>query len=105
MSPQPGAPPLPVASLTGVTKQYGNITALADVSFELFSGEVVGLLGPNGAGKTTLMKILLGLAHPTDGKASLLGKVPGSPEALHLIGSTIESPAFMPSMSGRDCLR
>lgn len=56
-----------------LSKRYGRIQALADVSFTIGKGEVIGLLGPNGAGKTTLMKILTGYLEPDDGAASIQG--------------------------------
>ena len=52
----------------GVSKAYGNVQALQDVSFQIDAGQVVGLLGPNGAGKTTLMKVLTGFLQPDDGQ-------------------------------------
>jgi ABC-2 type transport system ATP-binding protein len=59
-----------------VNREYRDIEAVADVSFELHAGEVVGFIGPNGAGKTTTMKILSGILHPTVGTARVLGFVP-----------------------------
>lgn len=52
---------------SGLTKQYGSLTALDHVDLHLDSGRIIGLLGPNGSGKTTLIKILAGLLRPTDG--------------------------------------
>lgn len=56
-----------------ITKQYGEFTALRDVSFRVGKGEVVGFLGPNGAGKTTTMRILTGFMPPTSGTARIAG--------------------------------
>jgi ABC-2 type transport system ATP-binding protein len=56
-----------------ITKQYGDFTALQDVSFHVGKGEVVGFLGPNGAGKTTTMRILAGFVPPTSGSAQIAG--------------------------------
>jgi ABC-2 type transport system ATP-binding protein len=56
-----------------VSKRYGRIQALGDVSFTIGKGEVIGLLGPNGAGKTTLMKILTGYLEPDEGEARIQG--------------------------------
>ena len=58
---------------SGLTKQYGSLTALDHVDLHLDSGRIIGLLGPNGSGKTTLIKILAGLLRPTDGSARIAG--------------------------------
>ena len=80
--------------------------AVADLSFEVQRGQVVGLLGPNGAGKTTALRMVMGLIFPTDGSIYLNGKsvYPGSP-ALSNIGCFIEGPGFLPHLSGRENLR
>jgi ABC-2 type transport system ATP-binding protein len=57
-----------------ITKKYGSITAVNDVSFDVNSGEIFGFLGPNGAGKTTLIRILTTLVKPTGGNASVAGR-------------------------------
>ena len=59
--------------MDGLTKRYGDTTALIDLSLEVYKGEVFGLLGPNGSGKTTTIRLLLGLLRPTDGRASIEG--------------------------------
>lgn len=66
----------PVATFTGVSKNYGTVRALSNFNFEVRGGELVALLGPNGAGKTTAIKLLLGLARPTAGKVSVFGGDP-----------------------------
>jgi ABC-2 type transport system ATP-binding protein len=60
----------------GLTRRFGQFTAVDDVTFDVHPGEVVGLLGANGAGKTTTLRMLLGLLAPTTGTASLLGGTP-----------------------------
>ena len=65
-----------VAALRGVSKRYGVVTALAEVSLTLRPGEVLALLGPNGAGKTTAVSLLLGLARPDSGVVRLFGRSP-----------------------------
>jgi ABC-2 type transport system ATP-binding protein len=57
----------------GLTKRYGAVTAVADLSLRVEPGQVFGFLGPNGAGKSTTIRMLLGLQHPTRGRATLLG--------------------------------
>ena len=60
--------------LKNVTKKYGNFTAVNDVSFKIEKGEIVGFLGQNGAGKTTTMKMITGLAEPTEGEIFIDGE-------------------------------
>ena len=57
----------------GLTKRYGDVDALSDLSLEIPRGEIVGYLGPNGAGKTTTIRLLLGLIRPTAGRAEIFG--------------------------------
>ena len=57
----------------GLSKRYGAVDALRDLDLEVASGEVIGYLGPNGAGKTTTVRLLLGLARPTAGRAEIFG--------------------------------
>lgn len=61
-----------------VSKRYGNVQALDNVSFTLESGKIVGLLGPNGSGKTTLIKLINGLLTPTAGQVLIEGDKPGT---------------------------
>jgi ABC-2 type transport system ATP-binding protein len=72
---------MPVAELRGVTKNYGPVQALRGIDLAIEPGELVALLGPNGAGKTTAVRILLGLAQPTSGRATVFGYLPASHEA------------------------
>ena len=59
-----------IVEIRNITKQYCKQKALDDVSFSIKKGSIVGLIGPNGAGKTTIMKIMGGLAFPTEGELS-----------------------------------
>jgi ABC-2 type transport system ATP-binding protein len=86
----------------GLTKRYGDLTAVADLDLSVRAGEVYGFLGPNGAGKTTTLRMLLGLIRPTSGQIVLYGRPPGQ---LQDVGALIEGPAFYPYLSGRDNLR
>ncbi len=68
----------PVVEVEHLTKHYGSITAVEDVSFEVEAGEIFGLLGPNGAGKTTTVECLEGLRSPDGGRIRVLGLDPQS---------------------------
>ena len=63
----------PIISVHNLTKQFGNFTAVDNVSFDVLPGEVVGYLGHNGSGKTTTIRMLCGLLKPTHGSAIMLG--------------------------------
>ena len=84
-----------------VTKRYGSITAVNDVSFRVESGQILGFLGPNGAGKTTTMRILTGCLPPTEGKAIVAGcDVFEAPiEAKRRTGYLPETPPLYPDMT------
>jgi len=80
-------------SVLNLTKKYGQVTAVDDISFEVKQGEILGFLGPNGAGKTTTMKILTGYLQPTEGK-TLIKDIDCSQESMKtkkLIGYVPES--------------
>src|SRR5215472_1744654 len=79
-----------VASFSSVNKNYGNVRALADFSFEVRAGELVALLGPNGAGKTTAIRLLLGLAKPNSGQLSVFGGDPASVETHIRVGAMMQ---------------
>ncbi len=64
---------IPAVQAQNLRKVYGKLEAVADATFSLQPGEIVGFLGPNGAGKTTTIKLLTGLLEPTSGRASILG--------------------------------
>ncbi len=84
----------------GLTKRYGDLVAVGDVSFTVEPGEVVGFLGPNGAGKTTTMRILTGFLPPTDGTAVIAGHdIFTDPLAARAaIGYLPETPPLYPEM-------
>ena len=96
-----------VIETAGLTKHYGEVVAVADLSLIVPKGTVFGLLGPNGAGKTTIIGTLLGLIRPTAGTIRLFGtEIDGSTDrAVRRIGAIMETPAFYPFLSGRDNLR
>ena len=64
----------PLLEARGITKAYGNVTALTGINFKLFGGEIVGLVGDNGAGKSTLVKTLCGAHQPTGGQILIEGE-------------------------------
>ncbi|MFW6174727.1 MAG: ABC transporter ATP-binding protein [Chloroflexota bacterium] len=94
-----------VIETRGLTKMFGRVAAVRDLSLEVPRGGVFGLLGPNGSGKTTTMGMLLGLVQATSGSFYLFGQEGATPETLRRIGAIVETPAFYPYMSGRDNLR
>ncbi len=77
---------------------------MQDLDLSVTEGEVFGFLGPNGAGKTTTVKMLLGLVKPSGGLASVLGRPPGTPEAMRRIGFLPEHFRFPPWLTARDFL-
>lgn len=96
----------PVVVVDGLVKRYGEVVAVDDLSFTLDPGTVTGFLGPNGAGKTTTLRLLLGLAEPTSGKALVCGRrYEDLDRPARLVGAVLESNDFHPSRSGRDHLR
>ena len=68
-----GTPQTPVISAHALTKHYGSVHALTDLTLDVMAGEIFGFLGPNGAGKSTTIRTLLGFLHPSSGSASVLG--------------------------------
>ena len=98
-----GSLPPPLAIwCSGLRKSYGRQEAVADVSLEVGSGEVVGLLGPNGAGKTTVIKMLLGLVRPDAGEAMLLGQPAADPSARTRVGYLPELFRYQPWLSAEE---
>jgi ABC-2 type transport system ATP-binding protein len=95
-----------VIEVQHITKRYGGVTAVDDVSFRVDKGEILGFLGPNGAGKTTTMRILTGYMPPTDGKATVAGfDVFTHPiEAKRRTGYLPETPPLYPDMTVREYL-
>jgi ABC-2 type transport system ATP-binding protein len=89
-----------------LTKRYGTVKAVDDLSFAVRAGAVTGFLGPNGAGKTTALKVIVGLARPTAGRAFINGSPVGSAAAdARMLGVHIEPCGAHPGRSARDHLR
>jgi ABC-2 type transport system ATP-binding protein len=95
-----------VLRTVGLTKSFGKLTAVKDLSIELRRGEVFGFLGPNGAGKSTTVGMILGLIAPTAGRIELFGRSLRDDmwKSLRRVGAVIEEPAFYPYLSGWDNL-
>ena len=93
-----------VLTLNGITKFYGPIRALNNVSFEVPQGSVFGILGPNGSGKTTLLSIVLDVLKANNGNFLWFGHS-GSPEQRQKIGSLLETPNFYHYLSAIDNLK
>jgi ABC-2 type transport system ATP-binding protein len=95
-----------VVSAQGLTKRYGELVAVDDLTFSLDAGTITGFLGPNGAGKTTTLRLLLGLAEPTGGEALVFGRRYRELDSpARRVGAVLESNDFHPGRSGRDHLR
>jgi ABC-2 type transport system ATP-binding protein len=95
-----------VITIEGLTKRFGQVVAVDDLSFEVDQGTVVGFLGPNGAGKTTTLRTLLGLVTPTAGTARIDGKPYRElADPVHHIGAVLEASSFHPGRSARNHLR
>jgi ABC-2 type transport system ATP-binding protein len=97
---------MPAIEISSLTKRFGAVTAVDDLSFTAEAGRVTGFLGPNGAGKTTTLRALLGLIRPSSGSARFDGRAYGElAEPSRHVGAVLEDTAFHPGRSGRDHLR
>jgi ABC-2 type transport system ATP-binding protein len=97
--------PAPIV-VEGLTKRFGAVTAVDDLSFAVRAGAVTGFLGPNGAGKTTALKVIVGLARPTAGRALVNGSPVASVAAdAGVLGAYIEPCGAHPGRSARNHLR
>jgi ABC-2 type transport system ATP-binding protein len=96
----------PVLSTLHLTKHFGEITAVSDLSFDVQPGTVTGFLGPNGAGKTTTLRMFLGLAAPSDGQALVFGRPYAELERpASRVGAVLDASNLHPGRTGRDHLR
>ena len=96
-----------VVETYGLTKRFGEVTAVDHVHLRVPRGSAFGCLGPNGAGKTTLMRMLLGLTEASEGHMTVLGRpVPAERDkALARVGAIVEEPRFYGHMTGRQNLQ
>ncbi|MBG9737902.1 ABC transporter ATP-binding protein [Paenibacillus alvei] len=97
----------PVVATRGLSKFYNHVCRVNNINLEVLEGEIYGFLGPNGAGKSTTLKMLLGLAKPTDGRITLFGQELGKHRRaiLNQIGSLIESPSYYGHLTGLENMR
>src|SRR3954469_1575510 len=97
---------MPAIEIQGLSKRFGEVTAVDDLSFTAREGAVTGFLGPNGAGKSTTLRMLLGLVTPSEGNATIDG-VPYAElhEPSRRVGAMLETDAFHPGRRARDHLR
>jgi ABC-2 type transport system ATP-binding protein len=92
--------------LIGLTKRFGDVTAVDDLSLELQAGTITGFLGPNGAGKTTTLRMLLGLVRPTAGSATIDGRPYAElASPTRHVGAVLEASSFHPGRRALDHLR
>ena len=92
--------------VAGLTKRFGSLVAVDDLSFEVDEGTVTGVLGPNGAGKTTTLRMLLGLVTPTAGTATIAGRPYhelDAPKAT--VGAMLEAHGFHPGRTAANHLK
>jgi ABC-2 type transport system ATP-binding protein len=93
-------------SVRGLTKRFGEVLAVDDLSFDVRPARVTGFLGPNGAGKTTTLRMLLGLVTPSSGTATIGGRDYRSlPAPQRVVGAALEASSFHPGRTARDHLR
>jgi ABC-2 type transport system ATP-binding protein len=97
---------LAAIEINGISKRFGSVQAVSDLSFEVGSGRVTGFLGPNGAGKSTTLRMLLGLVHSDGGTATFGGRrFEELPHPSAEVGAVLEDASFHPGRSGRNHLR
>ena len=92
--------------IEGLSKRFGDVAAVEDLTFSAREGAVTGFLGPNGAGKTTTLRMLLGLITPTAGRATIDGRPYRQlAEPVRHVGAVLESTGFHPGRRARHHLR
>ena len=96
----------PGVTVEGLTKRFGPVHAVEDLSFRAEPGRVTGFLGPNGAGKTTTLRMVVGLVRPTAGRATIGGtEYDHLAHPLRVVGAALDSGGFHPGRTARDHLR
>jgi ABC-2 type transport system ATP-binding protein len=94
-----------VVGFNGVSKSFGDVQAVADLTLELHPGETVALLGPNGAGKSTALDLLLGLRMPDTGTVELFGGSPRQAIARGMVGAMLQSGGLMEDVTVREVVQ
>jgi ABC-2 type transport system ATP-binding protein len=88
--------------VTGLTKRYGEVTAVAGIDLTIEAGDVVALLGPNGAGKSTTIDMMLGLTRPDAGSVAIFGQPPGDAIRAGRVGALLQSGGLLPDLTVRE---
>lgn len=89
----------PALEITGLTRSFGTVRAVAGIDLAIAPGEVVALLGPNGAGKSTTVDMLLGLTRPDAGSVRIFGRTPQQAVREGLVGAMLQSGALLPDVT------
>jgi ABC-2 type transport system ATP-binding protein len=98
--------PMTSIQIEGLTKRFGSVVAVDNLSFEVAPGSITGFLGPNGAGKTTTLRMVLGLIEPSAGRATIAGQsYRDLVDPFRHVGAVLESTSFHPGRRARDHLR
>jgi len=94
-----------ILSISNLTKKYGSLTAVDDLSFTIEKGNVYGILGPNGSGKSTTLGIVLNVVNKTNGEFNWFKGTETTHQALKKVGAIIERPNFYPYMTAAENLK
>ena len=94
-----------ILNVNELTKKFGHLTAVNQLSFSIEKGNVYGMLGPNGSGKSTTLGMILNVVNPTGGNFSWFGGTQSTHQALKRVGAIIERPNFYPFMTAAQNLR
>jgi ABC-2 type transport system ATP-binding protein len=107
MDTSPDVPAPPIVQLEGLTKVYGDFTAVRNLSLSVEAGEIMALLGPNGAGKTTTIRMLMGILQPSEGGAFVYGLdcFSNRAEVMRYVGYLPDEPIFYDYLRGSELLR
>ena len=93
-----------ILQLNNLTKKFGPVTAVKDLSFSIEKGKIYGILGPNGSGKSTTLGMVLNVVNPTSGSYEWFHGKLGTHNALKKVGAIIERPNFYPYMTAKQNL-